>query len=137
MGQSGGTGIKEIDNFSKDPLGAAANLYVNVVSGGYLSYEDGKLGRGALGGRMLDEGLGEITGRNLAREEAGKADARVNAEAAARAQDRKDQLAQAEADDRTASFQARGSRNSAIARSRSSALRFNPLGSDEKDFLGL
>lgn len=49
-----------------------ASIGVNTFSAGLVGYEDGQFGPGGLT-RAIDEGIGEVTGRNMAREQAGLA----------------------------------------------------------------
>lgn len=134
MSSGGGGGGNPLEQLKKDPLGAIVNLGVQSSSFGLVGYENGKIGKGGVT-RAADESLGEITGRNMARDQMAAAEARINAEAAAR--DR-EQAAQRERDalmDRNASMAARGSR--ASARTRAGQTMNFTLGGDEQDFLGL
>jgi hypothetical protein len=130
MGSSGkknGTG-----NFMDDIIDGA-NAIISLT--GY-DPSDGTFGNVGIPA-ALDEGIGEISGRNLAREETFKADKRILEEKALREQEAKDQLKRAEQEDLQLSFAAAGARKDTnIARSRQN-LRFTAGNSDEKDFLGI
>jgi len=117
--------------------GNFVDVITNIATGGLVGY-DSEAGGFRAGGltHALDEGLGEITGRNLAREQANKAGEAVQREDAARRTQMLNEQMQREQEDRAASSGARAIRSSAAARSRGTAMRANTL-SDETDFLGL
>lgn len=136
-----GDGGNPIDNLAKHPLGALADAAVQISTGGIAGIDptNGKFNwRGGAVGHAVDEGLGEITGRNLAREQAGQAQHAAELEAAARAQDLKDRQNQQMQEDINASSQIAAIRGTAGGGRSPSALRFQTLGnSDTRDFLGL
>lgn len=120
------------DKLRKTPIGALGAFT--------FGYEDGKFGQtGAF--ELFDETLGEITGRNLARQQAGLAETRLQQEDARRAQDLLDEQERAKQLDIARSSGAQAIRNSAYARSRGGFSGGGFLGgggnSDERDFLGL
>jgi hypothetical protein len=117
-----------------DPMGEFINLAANVYSAGYVGYKDGgfKEGRVIHG---IDEGVGEISGRNKARIAGYEAEKDIReAEQNARLQQEKEQMARYRAD-LAASRGAEGIRNTAAARERATS-RSQPLGAEEQDILG-
>lgn len=109
------------------------NGIVQWGSAGLVGYgEDGKIKPG-MTGRAFDETLGEITGRNMGREMAFKADQRVEAEMAARQAQLAAEQEQARLEDLQASGAGGAMRRSVLGRSAGAG-----FGSGmEKDFLGL
>lgn len=70
MGGGGGWDPGEdLKNLAEDPVGTIASGLVNYGTFGLVGYEDGKLKAGVTT-RATDEGIGEISGRNLGREAA-------------------------------------------------------------------
>lgn len=130
----GSTGVKEIDNFAKDPVGALVNTMLQIGTVGTVGYnrDNGGITKGATI-RAADEGLGELTGRNLAREESAKADARIEAEKKAREKEKANELVQLEREDRSASYAAQGAQSFGSMRGFRKKLSMG----DEKDFLGM
>ena len=118
-----GLGISDIVNY-------AAQFY----TGGIASFQNGRIGKNG----YTMEGIGEINGRNDAREAMNQAAHRAELEAAARDQDMLNQRNMAMNNDISASNQIAGIRNSAAAKA-NPGLRFNSLGqnADTRDFLGL
>ncbi len=87
--------------------------------------------------RGVDEAVGEVTGRNMARDQAWKAQKKIDEEAINRQREMDLARQQQFKDDQAASFQAQAGRNTAGSRSNRS-LKWQPLGSpDDQDFLGL
>lgn len=124
MGQSGG-----------NPLDEIANITTNVLSAGFIGYENGKFGRGGLI-RAGDEALGEITGRNLQREAIYQGQVRLQKEEANREKMLADEQQQSENKDRLASNMAQAVRNRSSKKGRSLYSISEPI-NPERDFLGL
>jgi len=110
------------------------NVASQIVSGGLVGYEEGKFGRGATT-RAADETLGEISGRNLAREADHQNKMDIAREEAKRNQERIDKLKKQEEDERQASRMQQLNIDSAARRAQGA----NRLGSTmaDADFLGL
>lgn len=81
------------------------NAWLNAFTLGGLGVEDGQIGKG-VGTRALDEGIGELTGRNIARKQAMLAQDALNEQRAAAARDRAGRLQQQEQSERQASNRA-------------------------------
>lgn len=131
MGQAG-------EQLKKDPLGFVVNAGLQYGTWGLLGYEDGKVGKG-MTTRAVDEGLGEITGRNMGRDQIAAADARVKAENAQRITDQANLNEQNRINDINASMAAAGSRKTAAARAgvTTPSSSVTSMGGDEVDFLGI
>jgi hypothetical protein len=126
-------GIKT-DNLS-EALNPVANAAVQYATVGLVGYEDGKLSRGALT-RGIDESLGEITGRNMARDQAWLAEQRIKKEEEGRTLQRQQEIERRRQEDIQASLLAQGaSRRISGGSSRSPSLNWQPLG-EGADFLG-
>lgn len=117
-----------------ETLNTLANVGLQISTAGVYGVKDGKISRGATS-RAADEALGEITGRNMARDQAWLAEQRIKREEDARARDLANEANQRRQEDIAASYQAEGARRTAGTRSGRS-LRYQPLG-EETDFLGL
>jgi len=133
------TGFGFIDDIINDPIGAIEDVVdvgTQISTGGFLGYEDGGIKQGVLTG-MLDEGLGELTGRNLARGEANRAEVRLQAEDEKRKKDLLNLQEQNFRQDFAASSGARAIRRSAQAKYGGSLGMGSGRGTDERDFLGL
>lgn len=117
--------------FTGDPLADITNFAVNYWTSGLVGMKDGKITKGVLT-NAVDEGVGEVTGRNAARKELMNNNDRVEAERLARAKELKDK-------------QALDARND-LAASNAAGAKTQSLGTDlamqadqklSKDFLGL
>lgn len=53
-------------SFVSDAINTVVNVATQTVTGGMVSYENGKFGKGFTG-HGIDEAIGEVTGRNQAR----------------------------------------------------------------------
>jgi hypothetical protein len=122
------------DPFGGINLSDVLNIPTQFYSVGTVGLQDGKVGKGAIV-RQSDEMLGEITGRNMARDQKWMNEKRIAAEEARRAQMLADEANQRRQEDIAASYGAQGIRNTAGSRS-NRMLRFQALG-EEQDFLGL
>lgn len=123
-----------------------ANVALQATTGGLVGIEDGGIAPGLIGGGVLhavDEGLGEITGRNLQREQIGKQEARLR-EAEAQAerdleleqlQEFRSQVAASRGVEAIRSTQNRSTRNRRAGGGRGG--RTPSLGTEERQFLGL
>lgn len=129
-----------IENFSKQtgirPFDAdwIKNSFVNSITFGTVGYDSdtGKFTKGELL-RATDETIGELTGRNAAREEIYKANVRLDKESQTREAMRIADLKKKSLEDSAASNRAGMVRKSAAKRSPVYTDALNP----EKDFLGL
>lgn len=134
MGKGGG---KSLQNTFK----VAAEWVSNVYTMGLAGYDSdtGKLKKGIIT-HAADESYGEVSGRNLARQEANKAEVRLNEEKLQMDKDLKAKQLQDYRSDLMASRGAQGIRDSATSRAQggiaSAAANKDVLG-DEKDVLGL
>lgn len=122
---------------SEDNGGDLLNVVTNAVTMGFVGYdkETGKLGKG-INTRAADEVVGEITGRNMMREQMYKAEVRADEEEAIRNKMVSDQRKQNEIDDRAASNAAGKVRGGAASRVNSQNFKYGDFSPDE-DFLGL
>lgn len=123
MGQSGGNFFDEL-----------ANVVTNVATIGLVGYEGGgKFGQGGLT-NMVDEGIGEVTGRNASRDALWQQRVDMEKEVARRQSEMDAQIARRGQDDLAASNAAGAMRtNSNSNRSITSAAS----AAMERDFLGL
>lgn len=109
---------------------------VNVGLLGLVGIKDGKLEKGfVLQG--LDEGLGEVTGRNAARKQMMMAEDQIRADAATRAQDLKDQQAAAASADKLASDTAAATRKKTTSSTPQTSSRTITATPNIVDYLGL
>ena len=124
---SNATGIRTVDD--------VINVGTQYLTYGTVGYKDGKFGAGVTT-RAIDEGVGEMTGRNLNRKAAMEAKDAVAAEAAARRQDSADKQARRARLDVQASTEAGLITGSQNAQQRSQLLGQAEAGMT-RDFLGL
>lgn len=131
------TGKEPDDNPS--PLDVFTN-YVNAgtqyLTGGLVGYGQNGLQRGAVT-RAGDEIIGELSGRNLARQALNEANARLVAEDAKRAQDLANERLRREQEDRSASFAASGVRAGTSYSSGGAVFGGGGSYNPDQDFLGL
>jgi hypothetical protein len=127
-------GIKK--QFTSDPLGAIANIATQAATGGMAGFENGRIKKG-IQLRAADEGLGEITGRNLKRQALNESREAVKQEELRREQDAADQRVQNERMDRSASMGAQAVRASAQSRASGGTTITNKTLGSNSDFLGL
>lgn len=122
---------------SEDNGGDLLNVATNFVTMGMVGYDKktGKLDKG-INTRAIDETVGEITGRNMMREQMYKAEVRADEEEAIRNKQLSDSRKQAEIDDRMASNAAGKLRGGAASRLNSQNYKYGDFSPDE-DFLGL
>lgn len=117
------------------------DVAVNYATWGAVGYKDGKLSEGIstqavrAGARGIDEALGEITGRNIAREQLNLQKQQLADEKVRLEKQRKDALSQAQQQDQAASQAAAGARvrNPQLAKV---TVGQDVLG-DQQDFLGV
>jgi hypothetical protein len=132
MGSGGGSSDKFMD-FGR-------SLY-NYTLGNVTGYMDqnGKVKGGLIGPNgVIDEGIGEITGRNQARKQIYNAEDAARAEAAQREVDRQNELQKKYNEDLSASRSAASLRStSGINISMPRVLKTGNVSSDTTDFLGL
>lgn len=108
------------------------NLVTQIGTGGLIGFSDGKFGQG-WSGNAIDEGVGEVTGRNVAREGLYQQQRALEAEVARREEELQNQMRQNQNMDIQASNAAgalrTGSNRSTVTNAANTAL--------ERDFLGL
>jgi len=136
MGNNGTGGVGGFfDDLAKNPIDTAINAGLNYITAGLVGYEDGKIKAGVLT-RAVDEGIGEVTGRNQGRKRNMEAADAVAADGVARAQQLADEQKRKQRLDVEASVNA-----GLLTQSQSSQSRNQILSSAEssmtKDFLGL
>lgn len=124
---------EEISNMG-GALQVLADTTVNYATSGMIGVNDGRLGAG-WAPRTLDEGLGELTGRNLFRRQMMDAQSAMVREQQVREQQIRDQRERARQMDVQASQTAMSVRESARARIQG----YGPMGTQtgERDLLGL
>lgn len=137
MGQSGGGG-NDLLNGIASVVSEIPNATTNIVTGGLVGYdnESGSFTtkRGVVM-RAADEALGEISGRNMMRDQAWITEKRIKEEEAQRAKDLAAEAEKKRLEDVGASYAAAGARNTSRSRGNKS-LVYQPLG-EQTDFLGL
>ena len=111
------------------------NIAANVLTGGFVGFEDGKISKGVLT-RGADEAIGEVTGRNAARKLAMQQESALEAEAARQAEQRAATVARQEQQDITASRLAGGYRISSLLQALGFGTGSNQS-TNQTDFLGL
>jgi hypothetical protein len=140
MGKGGGLSIDfpSFKKFSGDLLNAAFNL--GTV--GLVGYDanSGKVDKGVVT-HAVDEGVGELTGRNQAREALNRQSQAIDEEKRAREIEDQNRQLQNFRMDVAASRSAAAIRNTAQARGSAGSIPApsavnNKLGADERDFLG-
>lgn len=135
MGSSGGDSSDDNNPFNK-VAHSISNAVINMTTGGLVGMQDGKLGEG-YASHAVDEGIGEISGRNVARKQMMNESDAVTAEQVQRIKDLQNQQLQNQQNDVTSSNAAAASikaqnRNNGIPDSMT-----NSQMSLTKDFLGL
>ena len=150
MSQSGGGPSLQVsfntEEFLDDPIGyvndagtRAIDASTQTASGGLVSYREGKFGVGPwaeAGWQALDEGLGEITGRNMMRDQAWQDQIRIENERKEREKELQLQRQQAASQDMIASLAAGQNSLPRIGSGARRGLSFDPQ-IMERDFLGL
>jgi hypothetical protein len=125
-----------VQDIIKNPVAAVGNYVTNMHSGGTVGMNSsGRIGMGAAT-RGMDEILGEVTGRNMQRQQIWENEQRLKQAQMDAQTDLLNSRKQAERDDMAASMAAGGNRATAYARSRRN-LAWKALGQEEKDFLGI
>lgn len=114
----------------KSILDDVVNVATNWATLGTIGYEGGRFGQGAIT-NMVDEGIGEVTGRNASRDALYEQRRTLDAEVARRQQEMQDQLTRREQDDLSASNAAGN-----MAQRFGSAIRSGGV-TGNRDFLGL
>lgn len=114
MGQ--GQSIGKIEG--KIPEIDLTDAILNLATAGTLGYKDGKVDKGALT-RGADEFLGELTGRNMARQTNYEAGQALKAEKAAKDQQIKDEQARKQVQDISSSQSAASIKEAARAKAQS------------------
>ena len=95
--------IKDLANMAEDPVGTIASAIVNYGTYGLVGYEDGKLSAGVTT-RAIDETVGGLTGRNIARKQAMQTQDRINEAKTEQEKERLRQLQLQEANERMLSL---------------------------------
>jgi len=135
VSQSGDDPIGDfVDRVKKNPLEAVADVALQYQSLGTVGYENGKFKRGVTV-QAVDEGLGEITGRNVAREQINAQKDAINEQKSLLAEQRRKELLDRQNKDIQASNQAAGLRQRNPQLDRASVN--NDILGDNKDYLGL
>lgn len=117
---------------SEDQLEDLGNVAVNIATLGLAGLdEDGKVTKG-LGLRAVDEGIGEVTGRNAARKQMMETKDQIREEKEAKVQEFKDEQIRNQRNDIAAS-NAAGAAQKASKQQNESYLGNDP----SQDFLGL
>ena len=124
---SNATGIRTIDD--------VINVGTQYLTHGLVGYDDGKFGAGVTT-RAIDEGIGEVSGRNQARKAGMDAKDAVAAEAAARARQLAEERTRKQRLDVQTSVEAGLITGSQTAQQRSQLLGQAEAGMT-RDFLGL
>ena len=107
MGSGGGWNPEEdIKKMVENPIDTAISALVNVATAGTVGYEDGKIKAG-VSVRAIDETVGELTGRNVARKQAMVTQDAINEQRIQAARDRATQMQQQEARERQLSGMAK------------------------------
>lgn len=135
-GGGGGDNIFGGGNFfnGQNLASTIVNAASNYLTWGLVGFEDGKFGAG-LTTRAVDEGIGEVTGRNVARKQMMETQDQIRAERQLREGELRDQQAAAERDDVAASNRARASRGGRGGAGGDSDGA--GIGATTQDFLGL
>lgn len=113
------------------------NVALNIGTLGLVGWEAGRGFRTGGTIHALDEGLGEITGRNLAREQMAKAEKAAAEEKVQREVDRQNENRSRELEDISASRAAAALRSGSQGYAPSPVMKIGNASGDEKDFLGL
>ena len=134
MGSGGSWNPEEdIKKMVDNPVDTLISGLVNYGTNGILGYEDGKIKAG-VSVRAIDETVGELTGRNIARKQAMMTQDAINEQRIQAARDRATELQQKEARERQLSGMAK--QKTGAAQGSTSSLG----GVEQKmavDFLGL
>jgi len=123
---------EDIKKMLDNPVDTLISGLINNATLGAVGYENGKISRGVTI-RALDETVGEVTGRNVARKQAMNTQDAINEQRAQAAKDRQAQIQQQEARERQLSGKAKQNNNTAQGSTGS-------LGVEQQmavDFLGL
>lgn len=95
--------VKDLANMASDPVGTIASAIVNYGTYGLLGYEDGKISQG-VSTRAIDETIGGLSGRNIARKQAMQTQDAINAAKTEQEKERLRQLQLQEANERMLSL---------------------------------
>ena len=107
MGSGGGWNPEEdVKKMVENPIDTAISALVNVATAGIVGYEDGKIKAG-VSVRAIDETIGELSGRNVARKQAMVTQDAINEQRIQAARDRATQVQQQEARERQLSGMAK------------------------------
>lgn len=129
------SGVHKSDDNKSNPLETVFDLATQYSTFGLVGSKDGKGTKGVVT-NLLDEGIGEVSGRNAARKQMMENKDLLNEAAIAKAQQLKDEQARKGRLDIEASQQAGFLRDQAAAQQRN--LLGTSSGSDmAKDFLGI
>ena len=107
MGSGGGWNPEEdIKKMVENPIDTFIGGLINVATAGTVEFEDGKIAAG-VSVRAIDEAVGELTGRNIARKQAMVTQDAINEQRTQAARDRATQVQQQEARERQLSGMAK------------------------------
>ena len=108
MGSGGSWNPEEdIKKMVDNPVDTLIGGLINYTTAGTVGYEGGKLITAGVTARALDEGVGELTGRNIARKQAMNTQDAINEQRILAARDRQTQMQQQEARERQLSGMAK------------------------------
>ena len=97
--------VADVKKLAENPVDTIAAAIVNTATLGTVGYEDGRLTSGVQV-KALDEAVGEVSGRNIARKSAMQAQDALAASKAAAEKERQGQIQMQEAKDRQLSNKA-------------------------------
>lgn len=107
MGSGGGWNPEEdIKKMVENPIDTAISALVNVATVGTVGFEDGRIAPG-VSVRAIDETIGELSGRNIARKQAMVTQDAINEQRIQAARDRATEVQQQEARERQLSGMAK------------------------------
>ena len=108
MGSGGSWNPEEdIKKMVDNPVDTLISGLINTATAGTVGYDGGKLITAGVTARALDEGVGEVTGRNIARKQAMNTQDAINEQRIQVARDRQTQMQQQEARERQLSGMAK------------------------------
>lgn len=113
MGGGGGiewNPLEDIKKIAEDPVGTIVSAMVNSATLGTVGFENGKLAPG-VNTRTVDEVVGNVTGRNLARKQAMQTQDMITEQKLAAEKERAGRLQQQEANERQLSNRSKRSVN--------------------------
>jgi hypothetical protein len=127
-----------IKSFVNHAINNVVSVSSQIATGGIVKYDPGtgKLGAGPVG-RGIDEGMGELTGRNQLRAMMHLEEKKIADEQAQRAKEQQDALTQQKQDDYAASFNAAAITGTAMYTPGMRVPKLGQTPNSQQDFLGL